>query len=220
MAGLSAHRGDMTNTAPTAPAPSKIGAVQPGPAMADPRPGFARAVALGGSVISGVRPDQLARPTPCDEYDVRALVGHLVAVLQRLAAVAWGESPFAIPQEVVGVPDDQWRGAWDAGAHQVEAAWADEAVLGRPLVLPFATLPGAVAMAIYTAEVTAHTWDLANATGQSPAWDAEIVERALATMTMALPPEVRHEAPFDAPIAIADDAPLIDRFVAWMGRQP
>jgi uncharacterized protein (TIGR03086 family) len=220
MSCLGAHDVRMTNTAPTATAPAEIGTVEQSPAAVDPRPGFARAAALGGSVISGVRPDQLTLPTPCDEYDVRALVGHLVAVLQRLAAVAWGESPFSIPQEVVGVPDDQWRGAWDGGAHQVRAAWTDDAVLGRALVLPFATLPGAVAMSIYTAEVTAHTWDLAKATGQSPAWDDEIVERALATMTMALPPEVRHEAPFDAPVAVADDAPLIDRFVAWMGRRP
>lgn len=213
----------MTNTAPTtvpAPAAATTDDATTARPADDPRPGFARAVAIGGGVIAGVRPDQLTLPTPCDEYDVRALVGHLVAVLQRIAAVAWGESPFAIPQEVVGVPDDQWRNAWAAGAHQVEAAWADPAVLGRPLTLPFATLPGAVALAIYTAEVTAHTWDLAKATGQTVAWDEAVVERALATMRMALPPEVRAEAPFADPVAVDDGAPLIDRFAAWMGRQP
>lgn len=194
--------------------------IQTSPQLTDPRPGFAAAVALGGRVVAAVRPDQLALPTPCDDYDVRTLVGHLVAVLQRISAVARGEHPHSIPQEVTGVPDEHWFDAWEGGRRQTEAAWADDAVLGRPLVLPFATLPGAVAMAIYTAEVTAHTWDLARATGQTPAWDDSVVAGALATMTMALPPEVRAEAPFADPVTVADDAPAIDRFVAWMGRLP
>lgn len=208
----------MTETASTQPAASTIATAQP--AAADPRPGFFRAVAIGGEVVAGVRPDQLALPTPCDAYDVRTLTGHLVAVLQRISAVAWGENPFSIPQEVVGVPDEQWLGAWNVGVRQAEAAWADVAVLGRPLVLPFATLPGAVALAIYTAEVTAHTWDLARATGQTVAWDDGIVEQALATMTMVLPLEMRAQAPFAAPVDVAADAPVVDRFVAWMGRRP
>ena len=196
--------------------------VHPGPAGgADPRPGFAAVVALGGSVISAVRADQLTAPTPCEAYDVRDLTGHLVAVLQRLAAVARGESPFSVPQEVRGVADDGWRAAWDAAAHEVQAAWTDDAVLARPLVLPFATLPGAVALAIYTGEVTVHTWDLATATGQRPAWDATVVERALATMRQALPAEPRGgELPFGAVVPVAEDAPAIDRLVGWLGRRP
>ena len=39
----------------------------------DPRPLFAAATDTATEVIGNVRADQLANPTPCTEYDVRAL---------------------------------------------------------------------------------------------------------------------------------------------------
>ena len=70
----------------------------------DPRPILDRAIATGGSVIARVRPAQLADPTPCSEMDVRAMLGHLVAVLDRIAAVGQGEDPFAVTE--TRAPDD------------------------------------------------------------------------------------------------------------------
>src|SRR4051795_1587604 len=52
----------------------------------DPRPAFATAVATAVDAMSAVRPDQLAAPTPCTEFDVRTLLGHLLSVLRRVAA--------------------------------------------------------------------------------------------------------------------------------------
>ena len=75
----------------------------------DPRPVLDRAIATGGSVIAGVRPDQLTAPTPCSEMDVRTMLGHLVAVLDRIAALGQGEDPFAVTE--TRVPDDDWSDA-------------------------------------------------------------------------------------------------------------
>src|SRR4051794_5368167 len=62
----------------------------------DPRPAFAGAVALAVDTAAAVRPDQLDRPTPCPEYDVRALLGHLLSVLRRVAAVGRGAPPISV----------------------------------------------------------------------------------------------------------------------------
>ena len=51
-------------------------------------------------------------------------------------------------------------------AHDVQSAWADAAKLDQPMVLPWVTAPGSAMLAMYTAELTVHTWDLAVATGQ------------------------------------------------------
>ena len=67
--------------------------------------------------------------------------------------------------------------------------WSRPGLLERPTRLPFATLPGAAALAIYTAEVTVHTWDLAVATGQRPRWDDTVVAAALAASKRILPAE-------------------------------
>ncbi len=144
----------------------------------DIRTVFARAMATGGDVVAGVRPDQLDGPTPCPDYDVRTLMGHLVGVLERVALMGRGENPFQAPDRVTGLADDAWLAAWSDAAQRVEEAWADDASLTRIVHLPWAQDSGAVTLASYTSEITVHTWDLATATGQHPAWDAEVIETA------------------------------------------
>ena len=187
----------------------------------DPRRYFAGAVAVAGKVIAGVSPDQFDKPTPCTEFDVRQLTGHLVFVLRRVAAVGRGEDPFSVAPVVEGIADDAWVANWAEAAHDVQTVWSQPGILDRLMRLPFATLPGAVAMAIYTAEVTVHTWDLATATKQVPSWDDEVVAVALNASERALPAEGRGpELPFGPVVAVPSDAPLIDRLVAWNGRRP
>ncbi len=54
--------------------------------------------------------------------------------------------------------------------------------------------------------------------GQRPAWDPEVLTRAFDDIRF-LPAELRGDAYAD-PVPVPDDAPLIDRLVAWNGRQP
>jgi len=86
-------------------------------------------------------------------------------------------------------------------------------------------------------EVTVHTWDLATATGQAPAWDPHVLEAAFASIRGGLPAEDRQAIfdaiaqqmpperrapgpPFANAVPVPDDAPLLDRLVAWTGRTP
>jgi uncharacterized protein (TIGR03086 family) len=191
------------------------------PLATDPRPAFAAATATACAVAAAVRPDQLDDPTPCSEYDVRTLLGHLVAVLRRVAAVGRGEHPFSVPQVTTDVPDDGWSAAAQAAADDVLAVWADPALLGRELTLPFGTFPGAAALATYTAELTTHTWDVAVATGQDPEWDPQVLTVALAATHRALLADGRGPGvPFGPVVLVPEDAPPIDRLIAWQGRDP
>ena len=81
------HDGDMTSTT-SSTTHDRI----------DPRPILDRAIATGGTVIARVRPDQLTAPTPCPEMDVRTMLGHLVAVLDRIAALGRGDDPSPSPR--------------------------------------------------------------------------------------------------------------------------
>jgi uncharacterized protein (TIGR03086 family) len=210
---------------------------EPTPHLDDPRMLFARAVTTAGRTIGAVRADQLDGPTPCDDYDVRAMLGHLVAVLGRVAVMGEQGDPFTVPQVVVGVADDAWLAAWQDAAHHVQAAWSDDAALEREVTLPWAQLPGRGILAMYTNEVSVHTWDLATATGQQPAWDPVALDVALVAVRRALPAGDREQEfahlraslpphvaaggpPFRNAVPVADDAPVIDRLVAYNGRQP
>ena len=56
----------------------------------DPRPFYERALTWAGSLVVDVDPALLDGPTPCSEYDVRALLGHLVATVDRARVIGEG----------------------------------------------------------------------------------------------------------------------------------
>ena len=198
----------------------------------DPRAILDRAIATGESVIAHIRPDQLTDPTPCSEMDVRTMLGHLVGVLDRVAALGRGEDPFTVTE--ICVADDGWSDAWAASANRVADAWRNDDVLARPMTLPWIQGSGADVLASYFSELTVHTWDLATATGQQPDWDDAVVDAALTSRDF-LPAENRRALfegvsaamgldevaiPFAEAVQVPDDALAIDRLVAWNGRNP
>jgi uncharacterized protein (TIGR03086 family) len=164
--------------------------------------------------------------------DVRTMLGHLVGVLDRIAAVGRGDDPFAVIE--TQEPDLGWAGAWAASASRAAAAWSDDATLDRPTALPWIQGSGAEVLTSYFSELTVHTWDLAVATDQQPRWDDSVVVAALEARPI-LPAENRRAVfeeisaamgldevaiPFAEAVPVPDDAPGIDRLVAWNGRAP
>ena len=202
----------------------------------DPRTLFDDGVAVARGVIAGVRPEQLTAPTPCDDFDVRAMLGHLLNVLDRVGVIGQGRDPFTA--ESPALPgDDGWVAAWDATAEAVRAVWSDDAVLERVVVLPWSQLPGGETLLGYLNEIVVHTWDLATATGQAVAFDDAVVAAAFAAIRQTLPGPNRTElfaelskglpadmgpfvAPFGDLVVVPDDAPLIDQLIGWNGRRP
>ncbi|MDA8392871.1 MAG: TIGR03086 family metal-binding protein [Actinomycetota bacterium] len=203
---------------------------------ADPRPVFRRCSELLGSVIREISPNELGRSTPCAEFDVRQLLGHVVAAGNRVAIIGRGEDWTPEPPGArLVVHDDGWYDAWSKAAALMEQAWSDDAALVRVIELPWIRSSGADVLAGYVNEFTVHTWDLAVATGQSPSWDDEALRMAFASIRAVLPPEGRTaqfeavraslphsaqtwSAPFADAVPVAPDAPLIDRLVAFNGR--
>jgi uncharacterized protein (TIGR03086 family) len=213
---------------PTAGAPSALDR--------DPRPLFMTATTTTADVIGAIRPDQLDNASPCTGMDVRELLAHLVAVVGRVAAMGRDINPMSVPDTVSDVADEAWITAWRTAVDDADAAWSDETALERTVVLPWATDTGANALLGYVSEITVHTWDVAQATGQNPEWDDETATRSLQLMRNWLPGENRAEIfaevrrqmgvggdqpdPFAAVVVVGDDAPAIDQLVAWTGRRP
>jgi uncharacterized protein (TIGR03086 family) len=200
--------------------------------VTDPRPILERAIATGGVVVAGVRSDQLTDPTPCPEMDVRTMLGHLVGVLDRITTLADGGDPFDVVESPT--PDDGWSEVWAAASTRAMQAWSDDAVLERPMALPWIQGSGADVLTSYVSELTVHTWDVATATGQQPRWDDAVLTAAL-DAPQVLPAENRRALfeqisavmgfdevaiPFAEAVPVPADAPAIDRLVAWNGRDP
>jgi uncharacterized protein (TIGR03086 family) len=191
----------------------------------DPRPQLDTALALAADTVAAVRADQLELPTPCTDFTVRQLAAHLVDVALRIGDLGRGVPVFNGFEPVRGpsidqVTGDDWSAALKSAAVDAAAGWDDDATLDRVIELPWATLPGRDQLAGYLNELSVHTWDLATATGQSPMFDDSVLAAGLTAMQGMLPPTGRDFAPFDDAVEVADDAPLIDRLVAYNGRRP
>ncbi len=217
------HQTSNSTTNPTTdPSPDP----SPTAGFPDVRPALNSAIALGAQVLKGVQPDQLELPTPCVDFDVRQLAAHLLMVLNRIAKLGAGQEFSATHESFDHILAQDWGATYDALAGDVKTSWTDES-LSRMIEVPWATLPGAVMAMTYINEVSVHTWDLATATGQHPAWDDAVLQIAFDTMQRALPATGRAApigdlvvVPFDDVVPTEDGAPLIDRLVAWNGRRP
>ncbi|MBO8197360.1 TIGR03086 family metal-binding protein [Streptomyces smyrnaeus] len=188
----------------------------------DPRPTFVRALDQAGKQVAAVRPDELTGRTPCADYDVRALLGHVVSVLHKLARVGTGGDARGVPDVIDGVADDGWASAFARARGEVERVWADDGQLDRMVELPWATLPGRDVLEAYTHEFTVHSWDLAYATRRLAELDPELAGQALEAFSKFAPPEARSEqgGPFSPVVPVPDDADVYTRLAAYLGRRP
>lgn len=189
----------------------------------DRRAALVRSYPHAAAVAAGVRPGQLREPTPCRAYDVATLVDHLVGAGWRAVALGRGEAPVGDEFPHVELPEapPQLR---RAGA-EAESAWADDARLAATVDMPWGeTYTGATLVDMYLAELAAHAWDLAAATGQLGSLDPALATPALEAAHDMLKPEYRDAvekgSPYGAEVEPPADATEWERFAAFMGRTP
>jgi uncharacterized protein (TIGR03086 family) len=191
--------------------------------ITDPRPLYAAALSWAHDVVRGVRPGQLDGPTPCTEFDVRTLLAHLVATVDRAAALGKGIDAASTPSFVPAAPDDGWGTAYGDAISAMWTVWRDgpgsDDLLDRTVTAPFGTVPGRAAVLAYTSETLVHGWDLAVATGQDAEANPAMARAVLAMMQRFLPAEPRGgRIPFAPPVPPRDDAGPTEQLANWCGR--
>jgi uncharacterized protein (TIGR03086 family) len=181
---------------------------------------YARALDRTRQVVAGVRRDQLAGPTPCGDWDVRALVNHLIGGCVTVAAGAEGRAVD------MANPDDHAAGeileAYDRAAEDARAAFAAPGALEKEFTLPWGKTPGAAALGLALADAVVHGWDLARATGQEIVIDDDVAAAIYGMTTSMMEPEGQYPRgdSFAAPVEVPPDAPVVDRMLAYLGRTP
>ena len=187
----------------------------------EPTVALHRALDQTTGIVDRITDDQLDRPTPCEDFDVTALLNHTVASMQGLANAASGE-PWDMATYGQDLLGGDPVGTFRAAASSLREATAGDDVLDRPWNMPFGESPGSQAINIAIMEVVQHGWDLARATDQRDVpFDDELSETALELARKNLPPDdQRPAAAFGPSVPAADDAPAHDRLAAFMGRTP
>jgi uncharacterized protein (TIGR03086 family) len=186
----------------------------------DVRALFADALAMAESVVAAVRPEDLERPTACAEWNVRDVLGHLVATVRQAERVGRGART-----STAGVARlerrDRWAPTFAAAARMARAAWADEAGPPADARVPWGLVPTPVALAGFVLEVVAHTHDVAEGIARTELLDERLGDAALGIAERFLPAALRgNGAVFAEPVAVPPTAGAYGRLAAFLGRAP
>lgn len=136
------------------------------------------------ALVAGVRPEQWHDDTPCSEWDVLALVHHLLYEQRWVPSVCEGLTIEQVGDrfegDLMGENAAAWPGLLASAIEEAHAAVARPGVLDRTVHLSFGDAPGEEYVTQLTADLAIHGWDLARATGQDEAIDPGAVALLLA----------------------------------------
>jgi uncharacterized protein (TIGR03086 family) len=215
-------------------------------AMTDNKRLFVTAVFGFDAVVRRAPPDAWDRPSPCERWRAREVVGHCVAAAAMVEAMAQGRPPVvpATPGDerpaAPGVAGHVWSDEmlsrsrrrpvgsgddpvpiWVAQRDAVLDALEAPGVLERETISPWGetTIDAFLGFVWYDAFV--HTWDLAVSVGVDAALDPAMAERALAMLDDL----ERSGRPLRQPISWSSardalGADAVSRLIAFTGRDP
>jgi uncharacterized protein (TIGR03086 family) len=175
-------------------------------------------LAKTGDLLAGVRPDQRSLPTPCSDYDVGALMDHIVGWAQVFAA---GSNQKEFPEDPAGYHcGDDPAAEFRLAAADIVEGWSTHG-LDRTVKVTSGDSPGEMVFTMTLMEYLTHGWDLAVATGQPVPFSDTEAEVTLRRADGMLPDEYRGAGmPFGEVVAVPGDAPAVERLVGYLGRDP
>jgi uncharacterized protein (TIGR03086 family) len=189
-----------------------------------PRELSAELVATVGPTVAAVRAvtdDQLALPTPCQDYDVRQLLNHMI----------WGVTAFERAGRHVPPPGDgseameldrlhgHWRSRYADLAGATAEAWGTPAAWEGETTLVSSALPAAAVGTLALVDLVVHGWDVSRATCQDYLPDLDAV-RALYDWLVGSAELGRSMAVWGPAVPVAEDAPTLERMLGLSGRDP
>jgi len=151
-------------------------------------------------------------PTPCEAWNVRQVLEHMIGGNRRIA----GDPPTE-GDDVIG---DDLSAAYAASAAGAAATFEAAGGLDRMFKLSFGEVPGDEAVRARATDQLAHAWDLAKATGMSTDLSPELYVTGLELLQHRFATMGRN------PVSYAEEqqppvgASAADRFAAFAGRRP
>ena len=168
-------------------------------------------------LVAKIGLDDWDTQTPCDQWNLRALVNHMVGSAHM---VSYGMTGRSIGPEFYGnhLGDDPIASFAEAIEELREIYRMDSGVLARSLELPWATMTGAELSTMFAADHLIHAWDVARTLGRPTDFDHELVARLRRFGDIYVD---RHRGPemFDPATPAPDDATPIDQLAAFVGRK-
>ncbi|MGI8625049.1 MAG: TIGR03086 family metal-binding protein [Geodermatophilaceae bacterium] len=171
--------------------------------------------------IAAVRPEQWSNQSPCQDWTARDVVGHIVgmhAVMLR---------PLDRPPSPAPTVQDDPLAAFRSARADIEAVLDNPDLAATQVDTPMGAMTAESNIdGVVSEDMVIHGWDLARATDQDDTIDPYELERMWPGVQM-IGPELRTPGAFGPGIVvfgpevtISEDAPLQDRVLGLLGRDP
>jgi uncharacterized protein (TIGR03086 family) len=163
------------------------------------------------------------RPTPCSEWNVRALVNHVIGGCARYTRLLHGASAAEVQAMRASAHDhvgEDAAASFRPLADEMMAAFGEPGALSRTVHHPAGDRPGRALADMRAGDFAVHAWDLARAIGADEALDPALVEWCL-VMVSGMGEELSKGGYFQAPRGeTSADATAQDRLLHLLGRAP
>ncbi|MDH2424097.1 TIGR03086 family metal-binding protein [Sphaerisporangium sp. TRM90804] len=168
-----------------------------------------------GLRVAMVGAEQWKAPTPCADWDVRALVNHLLVEQLWVPSLLEG----ATVEEVGDRFDGDRLGedpvaSWTEAATAAHAAFAAPGALDREVTLSYGRTPARRYCMEMAADLAVHAWDLARALGVDERVDAGLMAAAYDSLAPYAGSDI-----FGPPVPVPQDADPQTRTLAVTGRR-
>ena len=171
--------------------------------------------------VARVAPDQWSNQSPCEDWTARDVVGHVVDMHSAMLHPLDRQ-----PRRTPSVAEDPLAAFVNARA-DIEAVLDDPALAAIECSTPMGPATAADHIdRVASEDLVVHGWDLARATGQDDTIDPGEVERM---WPIAQAMDERMRIPnafgpgivvFGPEVSVPDNAPLQDRLLGLLGRDP
>ncbi|SDH19194.1 TIGR03086 family protein [Lentzea fradiae] len=170
--------------------------------------------------VRQVAPDQWSLGTPCREWSVRDLVGHLVHeqlwAPELLAGCTVQQVGDRFDHDNLG---DDPLVSWVVAAASAREAWLEPAALTKTVSVSSGEIPAEEYCWQMTTDLAVHAWDLARSIGADERIDPALASAVLRYVE-ANAEEWSGSPLFDSPVPVADDADDQTRLIGLLGRKP
>lgn len=171
-----------------------------------------------GVLVHQVGPGQWANATPCTEWDVRALVSHLVNECAWVPPLLSGETIEGVGDRFDGdLLGEDPAGAWEARAKAAIDAVRQPGAMDRTVHLSFGDTPGSEYVQQVFTDLAIHAWDLARGIGANDTIDPTVVQLLYAQVAPQ-EEEMRSYRIFGDTVVPPDGASAQTKLLAIFGR--
>ena len=172
-----------------------------------------------GRIVAGIDAQQLGAATPCGDFDVRALLNHVVAGNLWVDPLVAGKTIEEVGDRYDGdVVGDDLAGSYDASARAAAEAFERPGAMAAPVAVSYGPVPGEVYAGHRFVDVLIHGWDLAVATGQDRSLDPQLVDAAWEVVEPQLG-LLQGSGMFGTAIEVGADADAQTKLLAALGRR-